>query len=121
MPYPCAGNTNSDSCQEAPADVRTAIAVGASDLTFKFDASQGSQNLKEPIYPYSNTGACLDVFAPGVNILAACGSESMLMPRLLSAQSVLRVTVLVKFMPHLAWQLTCRCCHPSYKSNQRIP
>ncbi len=78
-----AGNTNSDSCQEAPADVRTAIAVGASDLTFKFDASQGLQNLKEPIYPYSNTGACLDIFAPGVDILAACGSASMFLPLML--------------------------------------
>ena len=70
------GNTNGDSCQEAPADVRSAIAVGASDLTFKFDASQGTQNMNEPIYPYTNTGACLDIFAPGVNILAACGSSS---------------------------------------------
>ena len=73
-----AGNTNGDSCQEAPADVRSAIAVGASDLTFKFDASQGTQNMNEPIYPYTNTGACLDIFAPGVNILAACGSQSEL-------------------------------------------
>ena len=94
MSYPCAGNTNSDSCQEAPADVRTAIAVGASDLTFKFDASQGSQNLNEPIYPYSNTGACLDIFAPGVNILAACGSQSMLKPQqlLIAVQLLLRAS-----------------------------
>ncbi|KAK9838768.1 hypothetical protein WJX74_002956 [Apatococcus lobatus] len=70
------GNTNGDSCQEAPADVRSAIAVGASDLSFKFDASQGTQNMDEPIYPYTNTGACLDIFAPGVNILAACGSQN---------------------------------------------
>ena len=71
-----AGNTDGDSCQEAPADVRSSIAVGASDLTFKFNASEGTQTGNEPIYPYSNTGACLDIFAPGVNILAACGSAS---------------------------------------------
>ncbi|KAK9868494.1 hypothetical protein WJX84_000258 [Apatococcus fuscideae] len=70
------GNTDGDSCQEAPADVRSSIAVGASDLTFKFNASEGTQTGNEPIYPYSNTGACLDIFAPGVNILAACGSAN---------------------------------------------
>ena len=103
MSYPCAGNTNSDSCQEAPADVRTAIAVGASDLTFKFDASQGSQNLNEPIYPYSNTGACLDIFAPGVNILAACGSQSMLKPAAFDCRPISLACVQSKSSDVFCW------------------
>ena len=30
---------------------------------------------EETIYEFANTGKCIDVFAPGVDIYAACGSK----------------------------------------------
>jgi subtilisin family serine protease len=53
-----AGNDNFDACFTSPAREPTAITVGA---TAQNDARAS----------FSNFGTCLDIFAPGVNILAA--------------------------------------------------
>ena len=54
-----AGNANTDACTTSPARVPTAITVGAIDPGNDSRAS------------FSNFGACLDLFAPGLNILSA--------------------------------------------------
>jgi subtilisin family serine protease len=53
-----AGNDSSDACQISPASASTALTVGATDNT-------------DHKAPYSNYGACLDVFAPGTSITSA--------------------------------------------------
>ncbi|EAU91702.1 serine-type endopeptidase [Coprinopsis cinerea okayama7 len=52
-----AGNDNRDACNYSPASAENAITVGASTLG------------DERAY-FSNWGACVDVFAPGLNILS---------------------------------------------------
>ena len=65
-----AGNDSGDACAMAPAAVPDAFTVGASDLAPRFrDASGGPDGL----YSYGDTGPCLDIFAPGVDVLSACG------------------------------------------------
>jgi subtilisin family serine protease len=54
-----AGNSNADACTVAPALVPMAITVGAIDPSNDTRAS------------FSNFGTCLDLFAPGVQILSA--------------------------------------------------
>lgn len=53
-----AGNSAGDACSVSPARLSTAITVGASDQS----------DVKAS---FSNFGSCVDVFAPGVNILSA--------------------------------------------------
>ena len=53
-----AGNSYDNACLFSPANVNSAITVGASDI---------SNNMAG----FSNYGECLDVFAPGANILSA--------------------------------------------------
>jgi len=53
-----AGNSNSDACQSSPAGTLEAITVGATD------------NLDNRA-SFSSFGTCVDVFAPGVNILSS--------------------------------------------------
>lgn len=53
-----AGNDNKKACDTSPARVAGAITVGAST---EYDQRAG----------FSNYGACIDVFAPGANILSA--------------------------------------------------
>ncbi|WP_306210103.1 S8 family peptidase [Actinoplanes sp. RD1] len=60
-----AGNDNSDACNYSPADVPAAITVGASNSVYERGTNWGSA-----IYG-SNYGTCLDLFAPGQNILSA--------------------------------------------------
>lgn len=65
------GNSQIDACTITPTNVNGTIAVAGSDASNKFNpAGPGDQ---EMIYEYDNTGKCVDVFAPGVDILAACG------------------------------------------------
>jgi subtilisin family serine protease len=65
------GNSGVDSCYVAPANVPETITVAASDLDTKFGITQSSD--AESIYRWSNTGKCVDIFAPGVDIYGACG------------------------------------------------
>ncbi|KAK9798184.1 hypothetical protein WJX73_010803 [Symbiochloris irregularis] len=67
-----AGNQASNSCIFSPAHSPNAITVGATDSTNKFSAV-GNEDL---LYSYTNTGPCVSLFAPGVNILGACGGPS---------------------------------------------
>lgn len=53
-----AGNQNDDACYHGPADVPAAIVVAASDA---YDRRAS----------FSNYGSCVDIFAPGVDILSA--------------------------------------------------
>ena len=57
-----AGNSNLDACTQSPSDVAAALTVGASDNT-------------DTRASFSNFGACLDVFAPGVNITSASNTS----------------------------------------------
>ncbi len=50
-----AGNTGDDSCGYSPAGVAAALTVGAS-------------NDADNVWTYSNSGTCVDLFAPGVNV-----------------------------------------------------
>jgi len=64
-----AGNSNADACLSSPSSEPTAITVGASDIN---DARAS----------FSNYGNCVDMFAPGVNIVsdlnsAAGGTQTM--------------------------------------------
>ncbi len=52
------GNSTMDACEFSPARVPEAITVGASDIENKMAA-------------WSNYGTCIDLYAPGVNILSA--------------------------------------------------
>ena len=72
-----AGNSQIDACQITPANVNGTIAVAGSDLSNKFNPS-GSGDY-ELIYEYDNTGKCVDVFAPGVDIMAACGGAGKIL------------------------------------------
>jgi subtilisin family serine protease len=56
-----AGNDNADACSISPARTAQAITVGASNST-------------DQRAPFSNWGTCLDIFAPGANIVSASNS-----------------------------------------------
>mmetsp|Transcript_13943 Transcript_13943/g.24421 ORF Transcript_13943/g.24421 Transcript_13943/m.24421 type:complete len:629 (-) Transcript_13943:77-1963(-) len=53
-----AGNFGRDACNYSPAHIRAAITVGA------------TESADDRLAPYSNFGACVDVFAPGSNIVS---------------------------------------------------
>ncbi len=58
-----AGNSDADACNYSPAMIPDAITVGATDVT---DTSAS----------FTNFGTCVDVFAPGVDILSTIPNES---------------------------------------------
>jgi subtilisin family serine protease len=61
------GNGGEDACQVSPARVPAALTVGAVDC-------------KDQVSSYSNVGTCLDLFAPGTDIISAWkSSDSALM------------------------------------------
>jgi subtilisin family serine protease len=53
-----AGNETTDACTKSPARVAEAITVAASDIN-------------DAMASFSNGGTCVDLFAPGVNVLSA--------------------------------------------------
>lgn len=67
------GNSAVDACHVAPARVAQAVTVAATDLSRKFAPQAMSKDDVEGIYRWGNTGACVDIFAPGVDIYSACG------------------------------------------------
>lgn len=58
-----AGNSRNDSCAVYPARNRATIAVGATDR-------------RDRPYEFNNHGACVDILAPGVRVVAAWGGRS---------------------------------------------
>ncbi|MEV7086829.1 S8 family peptidase [Streptomyces sp. NPDC093085] len=58
LPVVAAGNSSADACTVSPARARGAVAVGATDRTDRQAA-------------FSNTGSCLSLYAPGVDIVSA--------------------------------------------------
>ncbi|PSC68852.1 serine protease [Micractinium conductrix] len=68
------GNSGVDACYVAPANVPEVITVAASNVATKLNGTKAGD--PEDIYRWSNTGACLDLFAPGVDIFSACGGPS---------------------------------------------
>lgn len=73
-PVVAAGNENSDACLRTPASTPNAVTVGASTIT----DSRAS---------FSNFGECVDVFAPGQNIVSNSHLDSAT-PRSLSGTSM---------------------------------
>ncbi|CAD6517802.1 Subtilisin amylosacchariticus [metagenome] len=59
-----AGNENTDACSKSPASAPNAITVSALN-----DIADNS-NFDDPFASFSNYGSCVDVIAPGVNILS---------------------------------------------------
>lgn len=100
------GNSAVDACNVAPANVPEAITVAAtavdpqpgqspnqsgqnssnsndSNNNTTLDSQSGTNvdtsagmTPMEPIYRWSNTGPCVDLFAPGVDVYSACGGAS---------------------------------------------
>jgi len=65
-----AGNEAADACKASPASEPTAITVGATDST-------GKVAKEDSVAFFSNVGKCVDMFAPGVDILSAeAGTKS---------------------------------------------
>ena len=58
-----AGNANQDSCKSSPARVPSVITVGATDA-------------QDQRASFSNYGSCVDLFAPGTNVLGASYTSS---------------------------------------------
>ncbi|KAH7619536.1 putative Extracellular serine proteinase [Nannochloris sp. 'desiccata'] len=68
------GNSAVDSCYVAPANVPEVITVSATDVKNKYNGT--FKGGSEGMYEWSNTGPCVDIHAPGVDIYSACGSQS---------------------------------------------
>ena len=68
------GNSAVDACYVAPANVPEVITVAATDVDTKYNGT--SKGDSETMYKWSNTGPCVDIFAPGVDIYSACGGQS---------------------------------------------
>ncbi|EFN59363.1 hypothetical protein CHLNCDRAFT_137826 [Chlorella variabilis] len=68
------GNSGVDACYVAPANVPEVITVSASNLATKYNGTKSGD--PEDPYKWSNSGPCIDLFAPGVDIFSACGGPS---------------------------------------------
>lgn len=66
-----AGNSAVDACYVAPANVDVALTVAASNVAARYNDSSTSQ--QDTLYQWTNTGSCVKLFAPGVDIYSACG------------------------------------------------
>eukprot|EP00325_Prymnesiales_sp_UTEX-LB-985_P029580 CAMPEP_0174721810 /NCGR_PEP_ID=MMETSP1094-20130205/37235_1 /TAXON_ID=156173 /ORGANISM="Chrysochromulina brevifilum, Strain UTEX LB 985" /LENGTH=698 /DNA_ID=CAMNT_0015922569 /DNA_START=19 /DNA_END=2115 /DNA_ORIENTATION=+ len=69
-----AGNDATDACTESPASVQEAVTVAASGIT---NADDGMYNWKpqDTLASFSNYGSCVNIIAPGQEILAAYSSD----------------------------------------------
>lgn len=84
------GNGRGDACGMSPANTPQAITVAglgrgpdepAAPAGFVTSAAEILAQAErrqplEPVYSFSNTGPCVDIFAPGTDVLGACGSSS---------------------------------------------
>ena len=70
-----AGNSGGDACAMTPASVPDAFTVGASDLPPR-QRDITAPPSPDGLYSYGDTGTCLDVFAPGTDVLSACGGAN---------------------------------------------
>lgn len=61
-----------DACQVSPANLDVVITVGASEVDNKFSPGQQQHDI---LYTWSNTGTCVTILAPGVDIYGACGGQ----------------------------------------------
>lgn len=61
-----AGNQQGDACDYSPGATYEALTVGASELL--------NNGNTDGYYVLGNTGPCVEVFAPGVDIVGACGA-----------------------------------------------
>jgi len=72
-----AGNAGGDSCSLVPASVPQALTVGASSISGYFKQGglppAGQKGVADSLYSWTDTGPCVSLFAPGVNVLSACG------------------------------------------------
>ncbi len=92
-----AGNSNSDACGASPAAAPAALTVGA---TSRADARSS----------FSNTGGCLDLFAPGSEITAANYAST-------SGSTVISGTSMAS--PHVAGAMALlRASHPALSAEQ---
>jgi hypothetical protein len=71
-----AGNEERDACRGSPAGEPSALTVGASDLVEMNETRPGflatdPWSVSDRAALFSDTGSCVDLFAPGVEILAA--------------------------------------------------
>ena len=57
-----AGNFRGDACDVSPARVPSTLTTAASDSA-------------DVAYSWGNDGACVDVYAPGVDVVSACGGS----------------------------------------------
>ncbi|KAK9868509.1 hypothetical protein WJX84_010693 [Apatococcus fuscideae] len=71
------GNNQKDACGTSPANVDVVLAVAASDVANKFSPGQQQRDI---LYSWDNTGPCVDLFAPGVDIYGACGGPGLCSP-----------------------------------------
>ncbi|WP_328462676.1 S8 family peptidase [Actinoplanes sp. NBC_00393] len=92
-----AGNENQNACDFSPAGTAAAITVGAVDMA---DARAS----------FSNYGSCVDLFAPGVNIMSA-GKDSDSAVALMSGSSMAT--------PHVAGAIALElAAHPDWTPQQ---
>lgn len=80
------GNAQTDACEITPANVNGTLAVAGSDMSSKFDTAESNTDI---LYQYDNTGSCVDLFAPGVDIMAACGGAGRNNTKLLFVSQVI--------------------------------
>lgn len=75
------GNNAADACGTVPANLENVIVVAASNLPSKWNGPSSlsafsvDSSTMDNMYSWSNTGTCVSIFAPGVEILGACGGK----------------------------------------------
>jgi len=104
-----AGNSNADACNYSPARVGPANTVGATTYSLNANPVLPSTDSRAT---FSNTGTCVDIFAPGQNIKAAwIGSNT--------ATSVISGTSMAS--PHVAGAIAVRLGHLLVEGGAETP